>query len=165
MIFDTWGGVLADGAFQRYSLAPMRRIVERLQRSADGRPVPSIVFTKGGGAWLDEIAAVGADVVGVDWTVNLGRARARGSATTPVALQGNLDPCALFAPAGCGGARAAAAVLDDFRAAPARRWWVGRPRLQPLRARDQPAHAGRARGRSRRGGACAHSKRLRRHSQ
>jgi hypothetical protein len=76
MIFDSWGGVLADGAFQRFSLDYTRRVVAGLKRQQDGQPVPVIVFTKGGGLWLDEIAACGADVVGLDWTVNLGRARA-----------------------------------------------------------------------------------------
>jgi len=111
MIFDSWGGVLADGAFQRFSLAWTRRVVAALQREKDGRRVPSIVFTKGGGPWLDQIAACGADVVGLDWTVNLGAARAR--VGDRVALQGNLDPNVLFAPPDVV-AREAAAVLDAF---------------------------------------------------
>ncbi|MBC7939429.1 MAG: uroporphyrinogen decarboxylase, partial [Chitinophagaceae bacterium] len=90
MIFDSWGGVLADGAFQRFSLDWTRRVVQGLHREHDGRRVPVIVFTKGGGPWLDEIADVGADVVGLDWTVNLGDARRRLGAK--VALQGNIDP-------------------------------------------------------------------------
>ncbi len=96
MIFDSWGGVLADGAFQRFSLAYTRRVVERLHRQHDGQRIPCIVFTKGGGPWLDEIADLGADVVGLDWTVNLGEARRR--VGDRVALQGNLDPNVLFAP-------------------------------------------------------------------
>ncbi len=76
MIFDSWGGVLADGAFQRFSLHYTRQVVQQLQRERDGRRVPCIVFTKGGGPWLQQIAGVGADVVGLDWTVNLGAARA-----------------------------------------------------------------------------------------
>ena len=75
MVFDSWGGVLADGAFQRFSLDYTRQVVQGLQRERAGRRVPCIVFTKGGGPWLDEIAALGADVVGLDWTVNLGQAR------------------------------------------------------------------------------------------
>jgi uroporphyrinogen decarboxylase len=71
MVFDSWGGVLADGAFQRFSLHYTKQVLCGLKRESDGRPVPSIVFTKGGGPWLDEIAAAGADVVGLDWTVNL----------------------------------------------------------------------------------------------
>ncbi len=111
MVFDSWGGVLADGAFQRFSLDYTRRVVAGLQREADGRRVPVIVFTKGGGPWLDLIADCGADVVGLDWTVDLADARRRVGAR--VALQGNLDPNVLFAPPavvaveGC-------AVLDRF---------------------------------------------------
>jgi len=95
MVFDSWGGVLADGAFQTFSLAYTRAVLARLKRDADGRRVPHIVFTKGGGPWLEQIAATGADVVGVDWTVDLGAARTR--LGNGVALQGNLDPAVLFA--------------------------------------------------------------------
>ncbi|HEX2543137.1 MAG TPA: uroporphyrinogen decarboxylase [Caldimonas sp.] len=95
MVFDSWGGVLADGAFQAFSLAYTKRVLARLTREAEGRRVPCIVFTKGGGPWLEAIAGLGADVVGVDWTVNLGLARARVGAG--VAVQGNLDPNVLFA--------------------------------------------------------------------
>ena len=103
MLFDTWGGTLADGHFQRFSLRYLREVVqalhvERTERAADGSPVrwrvPSIVFTKGGGQWLEDIAGIGCDAVGVDWTVNLGQARAR--IGSHVALQGNLDPMALM---------------------------------------------------------------------
>jgi uroporphyrinogen decarboxylase len=111
MVFDSWGGVLADGAFQRFSLAYTQRVVQALQRQKDGARVPCIVFTKGGGPWLDEIAAIGADVVGLDWTVNLALARAR--AGSRVALQGNLDPNVLFAPPEVV-AHEATAVLDRF---------------------------------------------------
>jgi uroporphyrinogen decarboxylase len=111
MIFDSWGGVLADGAFQRFSLHYTRRVVDALKRERDGQRVPVIVFTKGGGLWLEEIAASGADVVGLDWTVNLGRARA--AVGDRVALQGNLDPNVLFAPPEAV-AREAVAVLDSF---------------------------------------------------
>ena len=111
MIFDSWGGVLADGAFQRFSLDYTRRVVAGLKREAEGARVPVIVFTKGGGAWLDEIAACGADVVGLDWTVNLGDARRR--VGDRVALQGNLDPSVLFAPPEAV-AREGVAVLDSF---------------------------------------------------
>jgi len=114
MIFDSWGGVLADGAFQAFSLAYTRRVLALLQRDADGRRVPHIVFTKGGGPWLEAIASSGADVVGVDWTVHLGQARRRVGAG--VALQGNLDPAALFAGAGAV-EREVAAVLAGFGAA------------------------------------------------
>jgi uroporphyrinogen decarboxylase len=111
MVFDSWGGVLADGAFQRFSLAYTERVVKGLLREHDGARVPVIVFTKGGGQWLEQIAAIGADVVGLDWTVHLGRARAR--VDDRVALQGNLDPAVLFAPPEVV-AREAAAVLDAF---------------------------------------------------
>jgi len=96
MVFDSWGGVLADGAFQSFSLAYTERVLRQLKREHAGQRVPQIVFTKGGGGWLDAIAASGADVVGVDWTVNLGAARAK--VGQRVALQGNLDPNVLFAP-------------------------------------------------------------------
>ena len=111
MVFDSWGGVLADGAFQSFSLAYTRQVVAGLQREKDGQRIPCIVFTKGGGPWLDAIAGVGADVVGLDWTVNLGQARQR--VAGQVALQGNLDPNVLFAPPDVV-AREARAVLDSF---------------------------------------------------
>ena len=99
MVFDSWGGVLADGAFQTFSLAYTRRVLKQLKREHDGQRIPHIVFTKGGGLWLEDIAApadgVAPDVVGLDWTVNLGSARAR--LGDRVALQGNLDPNILFA--------------------------------------------------------------------
>ncbi|WP_374673958.1 uroporphyrinogen decarboxylase [Ideonella sp.] len=111
MVFDSWGGVLADGAFQAFSLAYTRRVLAQLQREHDGQRIPAIVFTKGGGPWLDEIADSGADVVGLDWTVNLGRARQR--VGSRVALQGNLDPNVLFAPPPAVQAEARK-VLDSF---------------------------------------------------
>ncbi|HQR72569.1 MAG TPA: uroporphyrinogen decarboxylase [Burkholderiaceae bacterium] len=98
MIFDTWGGTLADGAYQEFSLGYMKQIVSELLREHEGERVPSIVFTKGGGQWLEAIAACGCDAVGLDWTVNLGEARRR--IDDCCALQGNLDPMALFAPEG-----------------------------------------------------------------
>jgi uroporphyrinogen decarboxylase len=97
MIFDSWGGVLADGAFQQFSLAYTRRVLAQLKREHEGQRIPQIVFTKGGGPWLEEIAATQPDVVGLDWTVNLGAARAR--IGDRVALQGNIDPNVLFAEA------------------------------------------------------------------
>ncbi|MFT3800884.1 MAG: uroporphyrinogen decarboxylase [Burkholderiaceae bacterium] len=92
MIFDSWGGALADGAFQTFSLQYMKTIVERLRAATDA---PVIVFTKGGGLWLEQIAAIGPHAVGLDWTVNLGHARAR--IGQRCALQGNLDPMVLMA--------------------------------------------------------------------
>jgi uroporphyrinogen decarboxylase len=94
MIFDSWGGLLADGAYQEYSLKYMQKIVALLKRDADDAHVPVIVFTKGGGQWIEQIADIGADAVGLDWTVNLTEARAR--VGHRVALQGNMDPAALF---------------------------------------------------------------------
>jgi len=100
MVFDSWGGVLADGAFQEFSLAYTARVLARLQRDgADGRPVPRIVFTKGGGLWLEEMRALDCEVLGLDWTTNLGKARALvGEGVDGKALQGNIDPNVLFAP-------------------------------------------------------------------
>jgi uroporphyrinogen decarboxylase len=92
MIFDTWGGVLPDGVYQRVSLASMAKVVARLKAAAPD--VPVTVFTKGGGIWLQDIANIGADCVGVDWTVNLGKARAL--VGDSVALQGNVDPFILM---------------------------------------------------------------------
>ena len=97
MIFDSWGGALADTAYQRFSLDYLRRILQQLKREHLGQTIPAIVFTKGGGLWLDQIADSGADCVGLDWTVNLARARAQ--VGHKVALQGNLDPAVLFGPA------------------------------------------------------------------
>ena len=94
MIFDTWGGLLSTPAYRRFSLAPMRAILAALAPGPDGRQVPTIVFTKGGGQWLDEVAASGASAVGLDWTVDIARARAAVGAR--VALQGNLDPIVLL---------------------------------------------------------------------
>jgi uroporphyrinogen decarboxylase len=97
MVFDSWGGVLAHEAFEPFSLAYTRRVLAGLKREHDGAHIPRIVFTKGGGVWLDEIAELDTDAIGLDWTVNLARARER--VGHRVALQGNLDPAVLFAPA------------------------------------------------------------------
>jgi len=95
MIFDTWGGALSAAAYQSFSLAYLRQVVAGLTREHEGVKVPVIVFTKGGGLWLEDIAACGADAVGLDWTIELSEARRRVGAK--VALQGNLDPTVLFA--------------------------------------------------------------------
>ena len=94
-IFDTWGGSLSAAAYKEYSLKYMQRIVSRLPREADGRPIPVIVFTKGGGQWLPAIADCGANAVGIDWTTDI--ATARKLVGDRVALQGNMDPMMLFA--------------------------------------------------------------------
>ncbi len=94
MVFDTWGGMLSHAAFHEFSLAYTARIMAGLKREYAGARVPSIVFTKGGGGWLESIAAIGCDAVGVDWTVDIGAARSR--IGTRVALQGNLDPAVML---------------------------------------------------------------------
>ncbi len=100
MVFDSWGGVLADGAFQTFSLAYTARVLSQLKREHEGQDIPRIVFTKGGGLWLDDMAQLDCEVLGLDWTVNLGWARQKvgGPVGGPgKALQGNLDPNVLFA--------------------------------------------------------------------
>ncbi|MDH4294471.1 MAG: uroporphyrinogen decarboxylase [Betaproteobacteria bacterium] len=94
MVFDTWGGALSDAAYREFSLEYLRRVIAGLHREWDGHPVPSIVFTKGGGLWLEDIAAIGCNAVGLDWSINIGDARRR--VGDKVALQGNLDPAVLF---------------------------------------------------------------------
>lgn len=95
MLFDSWGGTLADGAYQTFSLNYMRDVLRLVKKEKNGVQIPSIVFTKGGGMWLDELADTGANAIGLDWTVDLAKARAK--IGHKVALQGNLDPMALFA--------------------------------------------------------------------
>ena len=95
MIFDSWGGSLSAAAYEEFSLQYMQRIVGNLLRERGGERVPSIVFTKGGGLWLEAIADIGCDAVGVDWTIDIGEARRR--VGDRVALQGNIDPAVLFA--------------------------------------------------------------------
>ena len=95
MIFDTWGGVLTPDTYRRFSLAAMQRIVNNLIRTDNGTTIPVVLFTKNGGQWLESIAATGCDAVGVDWTTSLTDARHR--IGDQVALQGNLDPCVLYA--------------------------------------------------------------------
>ena len=121
MIFDSWGGVLADGAFQQFSLAYTARVLAQLKRhSSDGKIVPRLVFTKGGGLWLQDMKALDCEVLGLDWTVNLAQARALvgGAENSPAAagakaLQGNIDPNVLFAPP-AQIATEVARVLDSF---------------------------------------------------
>jgi uroporphyrinogen decarboxylase len=94
MIFDTWGGVLTPRDYKTFSLNYMRQIIASLKREAEGRKVPVILFTKGGGHWLNTMIHSGADALGVDWTIDLGDARALTG--DKVALQGNMDPCILY---------------------------------------------------------------------
>ncbi|WP_126447104.1 uroporphyrinogen decarboxylase [Sulfuricystis multivorans] len=110
-IFDTWGGALSHAAFREFSLAYIERVIEGLTKTRDGERVPCIVFTKGGGQWLEAIAACGCDAVGLDWTTHLGEARHR--VGEKVALQGNMDPIALFASPEAV-AREATRVLESF---------------------------------------------------
>ena len=111
MVFDSWGGVLGHRAFEAFSLAYTRRVLAQLKREHAGQAIPRIVFTKGGGQWLEKIADSGADVVGLDWTCDLGSARVR--IDDKVALQGNIDPMVLFSSADAVAAEARA-VLDSF---------------------------------------------------
>ncbi len=113
MIFDSWGGALSHAAYREFSLAYMQRIIAGLKREHDGERVPCIVFTKGGGQWLEAIADIGCDAVGLDWTTDLGEARRR--VGDRVALQGNLDPMAMFASPEKVAAEARR-VLDSFGA-------------------------------------------------
>jgi len=94
-IFDTWGGSLSHNAYREFSLRYMAEIIDQLPREADGCKVPVIVFTKGGGQWLEAIADCGADAVGLDWTTDIGAARER--VGDRVCLQGNMDPTLLNA--------------------------------------------------------------------
>lgn len=94
-IFDTWGGALSHSAYLEFSLTYMAKIVDGLIKQADGRDVPVILFTKGGGLWLDAMADTGCDCLGLDWTVDIGAAHHR--VGDKVALQGNMDPAILRA--------------------------------------------------------------------
>jgi uroporphyrinogen decarboxylase len=111
MVFDSWGGVMADGKFQAFSLAYTKRVLAQLQREKDGVKIPRIVFTKGGGLWLDDMKDLDCEALGLDWTVNLAKARALVGDSK--ALQGNIDPNVLFAPPEAID-REVAAVIDSF---------------------------------------------------
>ncbi len=115
MVFDTWGGVLSSEAYAEFSLAYSRRVLQGLKRQGDAGPVPRILFTKGGGQWLESMADSGADALGIDWQTDLGEARRRVGGR--VALQGNLDPMALFGDAPAI-EREVQRVLDSFGAGP-----------------------------------------------
>ena len=95
MIFDTWGGLLNKESYENFSLRYMSKIVDGIHRKYDGRTIPITLFTKGGSAWLEQIAATGCDGVGLDWTIEIGEAERR--IGSKVALQGNLDPSVLYA--------------------------------------------------------------------
>jgi uroporphyrinogen decarboxylase len=95
MVFDTWGGTLSHAAYREFSLRYLEQVMSGLLRTRDGEIVPRIVFTKGGGQWLEDMAQIGTDALGLDWTTDMAAARAR--VGEQVALQGNLDPAVLFA--------------------------------------------------------------------
>ncbi|MCK5902334.1 MAG: uroporphyrinogen decarboxylase [Cocleimonas sp.] len=94
MIFDTWGGLLTPKTYQEFSLQYMQRIIDGLQREAEGREVPVTLFTKGGAQWLELMADTGCTALGLDWTINIADAKKR--VGDRVALQGNMDPCVLY---------------------------------------------------------------------
>jgi uroporphyrinogen decarboxylase len=115
MIFDTWGGMLSHAAYHAFSLAYMQQIVAGLVRDRQGQHVPSIIFTKGGGGWLESIADTGCTGIGLDWTIDIGAARARVGAR--VALQGNMDPAVLLSTPEAV-QREAIAILERFGRGP-----------------------------------------------
>lgn len=90
-IFDTWGGILAQNDFEEFSLQYIRKIISKLERKDE----PVILFAKGVHHNLDKLADSGADVLGLDWTMDLGNVRKQVGGK--VALQGNLDPTTLYA--------------------------------------------------------------------
>lgn len=94
-LFDTWGGVLTEVCYKEFSLHYMSQVLQQLNRTVDGETIPVIFFTKGGGQWLETIAASGCDAVGIDWMTDIGVARKR--IGNKVAIQGNLDPSVLYA--------------------------------------------------------------------
>ncbi len=113
MIFDSWGGALSHQHYMDFSLHSMQRIVDQLQREKDGQRIPVILFTKGGGLWLEAMADTGCDALGLDWTMDIGRARSR--VGDRVALQGNLDPAVMAADATTV-EQEAKRILDSFGA-------------------------------------------------
>jgi len=135
MIFDTWGGVLAEPDYVRFSLEPMTRIVQDLKSSPATSSIPITLFTKGGGNWLEMIAASGCDAVGLDWTVSLTSARSRIGHL--VALQGNMDPTVLYA-SGEKVSSEAIRILNDYGAGDGHVFNLGHgihPGIEPDRVR------------------------------
>jgi len=92
MLFDTWGGLLTPSDYEIFSLNYMKLIITNLAQHSD---IPIILFTKGGGLYLDQIITSGCDCIGLDWTMNIHEARKQ--VGKKVALQGNLDPAILMA--------------------------------------------------------------------
>ncbi|HUF68241.1 MAG TPA: uroporphyrinogen decarboxylase [Longimicrobiales bacterium] len=93
MLFDSWVGLLGPDSYRRFVLPLMQSVVTRIRSRVD-RPI--IYFANGAGAMVDDIGRVGADVVGIDWTLPL--SRAVDQLGPDAVVQGNLDPAALFAP-------------------------------------------------------------------
>jgi len=135
MVFDTWGGILSPQCYREFSLQYMARIVDGLTREAQGRKVPVVLFTKGGGQWLEAMAETGCDALGLDWTTSLTDARRR--VGHQVALQGNLDPCVLYASPERIRVEVAR-VLDEFGAGPGHVFNLGHGIHQHV----DPSHAG-----------------------
>ena len=127
MIFDTWGGTLSHADFAPFSLQYSKRVLESLTTESEGRRIPSILFTKGGSPWLGAMMDSGSDAVGLDWTADARQARKL--AAGRVALQGNLDPAALFAPP-ASVRSAARRVIDEFGRAPGHVFNLGHGILQ-----------------------------------
>ncbi len=94
MVFDSWGGVLSAECYREFSLQYMQRIVEGIRPGLDGHKVPVILFTKGGGLWVEQIAQAGSDAIGIDWTADIGKVRQQ--VGNKVAIQGNLDTAVLY---------------------------------------------------------------------
>ena len=109
-IFDSWGGALAHREYIEFSLNYMTKIIAGLQREKDGQRIPIIVFTKGGGQWLETMLTTGADAFGLDWTTPL--YTARDVVAGRAALQGNLDPAVLYGSA-ASIEKSVKAMLDD----------------------------------------------------
>ncbi len=134
-IFDTWGGALSQRAYEEFSLTYMRKIVAGLTSQAEGRKVPVILFTKGGGPWLESIADSGCSAVGLDWSTSLADARRR--VGDGVALQGNMDPAVLRASSGVIG-KEVRRILEDFGAGPGHVFNLGHgvtPDIEPDRVK------------------------------
>lgn len=118
---------MPDGWYQRMSLSSMQRVIELLPREYEGKKIPVIMFTKGGGIWLNDIAQAGADVIAIDWTMPLSRARKQLlEINKPLALQGNLDPLILFSDPSQIEAATSALLVDLAKAPPLK------PGLHPL---------------------------------
>jgi uroporphyrinogen decarboxylase len=134
-IFDTWGGMLTPRDYKEFSLRYMQQILDGLKRESEGRKVPVILFTKGGGQWVEAMADTGADALGLDWTTDLSDARRR--VGDKVALQGNMDPTVLYAsPERI--RQEVAAVLESYGAGPGHVFNLGHGIPQHI----DPEHAG-----------------------